>query len=102
METASAYDPVMNNDLTSLKNIGPASVRQLRDVGIESAAELRKVGALDAYRRLKHAFPRHVSLLMLYALEGALRDCHWNRLPPGVKEKLKQAVAHGRLRRRKP
>ncbi len=82
----------MSNDLTTLKNIGPASVRQLRDVGIESAAELRKIGALDAYRRLKHAFPRHVSLLMLYALEGALRDCHWNRLPPGVKDRLKKAA----------
>jgi hypothetical protein len=30
---------------------------------------------------------------MLYALEGALRGCHWNRLPPGMKEKL-QAAAH--------
>lgn len=89
----------MKTDLTMLKNIGPASARQLREVGIESAAELRRIGALDAYRRLKHAFPRHVSLLMLYALEGALRDCHWNRLPPGVKERLKQAAgAGGKLR----
>jgi len=89
----------MNNDLTSLKNIGPASASQLRDVGIETAAHLRKIGALDAYRRLKHAFPRHVSLVMLYALEGALRDCHWNRLPPGVKDRLKQAASRGRLPR---
>ena len=82
----------MNNDLTTLKNIGPASASQLRDVGIDTAAQLRKIGALDAYRRLKHAFPRHVSLLMLYALEGALRDCHWNRLPPGIRERLKKAA----------
>ena len=92
----------MNNDLIALKNIGPASVRQLRDVGIENAAQLRKIGALGAYRRLRHAFPRHVSLLMLYALEGAPRDCHWNRLPRGVKARLKQAVEKGRLRWRKP
>jgi hypothetical protein len=88
----------MRNDLTTLKNIGPASASQLRDVGIDAAA-LRKIGALDAYRRLKHAFPRHVSLLMLYALEGPLRDCHWNRLPPGIKERLKQALDGDRLRR---
>jgi DNA transformation protein and related proteins len=87
----------MTSDLIRLKNIGPASVRQLRDVGIESAAELRKLGALAAYRRLKHAFPREVSLVMLYALEGALRGCHWNHLPPGVKEKL-QTAAKGTAR----
>lgn len=89
--------PAMTNDLARLKNIGPASIRQLREVGIEDAAALRKLGALAAYRRLKHAFPREVSLLMLYALEGALRDCHWNRLPPGVKEKL-QAAAKAKAR----
>jgi DNA transformation protein len=92
----------MKDDLTTLKNIGPASASQLRDVGIGTAVELRKIGAVDAYRRLKHAFPRHVSLLMLYALEGALRDCHWNRLPPGVKDRLKRAVAGDRFERRKP
>lgn len=83
----------MTGDLLRLKNIGPASVRQLREVGIESEAALRRLGALAAWRRLKHAFPREVSLVMLYALEGALRGCHWNHLPPGVKERLKQAAA---------
>jgi DNA transformation protein len=89
----SYYDDAMRDDLTSLKNIGPASARQLREVDIADAAALRKLGAVAAYRRLKHAFPRQVGLLMLYALEGALRDCHWNSLPEGVKDRLKRAVA---------
>jgi DNA transformation protein len=80
------------DDLTKLKNIGPASARQLREVGIDNAARLRKLGALAAYRRLKHAFPRQVTLVMLYALEGALRNCHWNRLPSGVKGRLRAAA----------
>lgn len=84
---------MMTSDLIELKNIGPASVRQLREVGVADAAALRKLGAIAAYRRLKHAFPREVSLNMLYALEGALRACPWNRLPPGVREKLKAAAA---------
>lgn len=88
----SYYDDAMRGDLISLKNIGPASARQLREVDIADAAALRKLGAVAAYRRLKHAFPRHVSLNMLYALEGALRDCHWNQLPPGVKERLLAAA----------
>jgi hypothetical protein len=82
----------MPDDLLRLKNIGPASARQLHEVGIGSAAALRRHGALAAYRRLKHAFPREISLNMLYALEGALRDCHRNRLPPGVKETLLAAA----------
>lgn len=82
----------MTDDLMRLKNIGPASARQLREVGIENERSLRKLGALGAYLRLKHAFPRAVTILMLYALEGALRGCHWNRLPPGLKEKLKKAA----------
>jgi DNA transformation protein len=88
----------MTSDLMRLKNIGPASVRQLCEVGIEDAAALRRLGALAAYRRLKHAFPRQVSLVMLYALEGALRDCHWNHLPPAVKERLKAAAAKAKPR----
>lgn len=82
----------MTDDLLRLKNIGPATIRQLRDVGIGNEASLRRLGALAAYGRLKHAFPRQVTLVMLYALEGALRGCHWNHLPPGVKERLRRAV----------
>ena len=92
MHSASLWSPIMASDLIRLKNIGPASIRQLREVGIDDTAALRKLGALAAYRRLKHAFPREVTLVMLYALEGALRDCHWNRLPPGVKERLQAAA----------
>ena len=82
----------MTADLLDLKNIGPASVRQLREVGVATPAALRKMGAVATYRRQKHAFPRQITLVMLYALEGAIRDCHWNRLPPGVRESLKAAV----------
>ena len=91
MHSASLWSPIMASDLVRLKNIGPASARQLREVGIADEAALRKLGAIAAYQRLRHAFPREVSLVMLYALEGALRGCHWNRLPPGMKEKLRAA-----------
>lgn len=86
----------MTDELARLKNIGPASARKLREVGIGSPAALRSLGALAAYRRLRHAFPREVTILMLYAIEGAVRGCHWNRLPPGVKERLKAAAADRR------
>lgn len=82
----------MKKNLSQLKNLGPASQRWLQGVGIETEADLRALGAVDAYRRVKHAFPRQVSLVMLYALAGVIHGCHWNDLPPGLKDKLKAEV----------
>lgn len=76
-----------------MRNLGPVSERQLREIGIDSPAALRRLGAVAAYWRLKHRFPREVTLVMLYALEGALRDLHWNRLPADMKERLRAEVA---------
>jgi DNA transformation protein len=91
----------MSEDVEFLRNIGPKSARRLREVGIATAARLRRLGSVAAYRRLKHAFPREVSLVMLYALEGALLGCHWNHLPDGRKEALLQELEadHSRSRR---
>ena len=95
-----AYDWPMSRDLQSLRNIGPVSARQLREVGIGSPRTLRHLGSLAAYRRLKHAFPREVTLVMLYALEGALLNCHWNRLPPRRKAALRQELDQDQSRSR--
>lgn len=78
----------MGDALTSLKNVGPVTARQLQTVGITSAAELREAGALEAYRRLRAAYPSAITRVCLYALQGALLDCHWNDLPAGLKEQL--------------
>ena len=95
-----AYDWPMSRELRSLKNIGPVSARQLQEVGIGSARMLRRLGSLVAYRRLKHAFPREVTLVMLYALEGARLNCHWNRLPPGRKAALRRELGQDQSRSR--
>jgi DNA transformation protein len=73
-----------------LRNLGPASARWLAEAGIQSESDLRAVGAVAAYRRVKHMHPREVTLVMLYALEGALRDVPWNALPRDVKARLKR------------
>lgn len=85
----------MSTPLGSLKNIGPATIRQLKEVGIVDVETLRKTGTVAVYRRLKHAFPRHVTLNMAYALEGALLDCPWNRLPARRLDDLRAALADG-------
>ena len=43
-----------------------------------------------AYKVLQHQRPQKVNIMLLYALQGALLDVHWNALPPALKEQLKR------------
>jgi len=79
----------MSTPVEHLRNLGPKSAHMLADVGIKTEADLRNVGVIDAYRRVKHAHPRRASLLMLYALQGALMDIHWNLVPDEIRADLK-------------
>lgn len=70
-----------------LQNIGPKSAAWLRQVGIHQRAELAELGAVEAFIKVKRAGFRP-SLNLLYALEGALNDCHWQTLPAERREQL--------------
>jgi hypothetical protein len=48
---------------------------------------------VEAYRRLKFAFPRHTSLIALMALEGALTGRDWRKLDRDRLEALKREAA---------
>jgi DNA transformation protein len=74
----------------TLPGIGPVTQSRLEEAGIRSVSDLRSMGAVEAYRRLKFMLPRQVSLNALYALEAALRGCHWLDLPQDVKAALQQ------------
>ncbi len=74
-------------DLLGRKNLGMASVNILHAVGVNTYEDLSKVGAVEAYCRIK-ARGIHVSKVMLYALQGALMDVHWNDLSPDLKAQL--------------
>lgn len=78
-----------NQELLQLKNLGMASVNILHAIGINTYADLQRVGAVEAYRRIK-ARDINVSKVMLYALQGALMNVHWNDLSPDLKAKLVQ------------
>lgn len=85
-----------HSELLQLKNLGMASVNILRAVGINTYSDLRHTGAVAAYRKIK---ARHinVSKVMLYALQGALMDIHWNDLPPDLKAQLVAEAETGNL-----
>ncbi len=75
------------SELLQLKNLGAASVNILRAIGINTHADLQRLGAVETYRRIR-ARNINVSKVMLYALEGALMDVHWNDIPPDLKARL--------------
>jgi hypothetical protein len=70
-----------------LRNIGPKSAAWLRQVGLRSREDLAGVGAVDAFMRVKRAGFKP-SLNLLYALEGALLDCHWQEVPDARRNEL--------------
>jgi len=63
-----------------MRNIGPKSAAWLRQVGLRTPEDLAAAGPVDAFMRVKRAGFKP-SLNLLYALEGALCDCHWQEVP---------------------
>jgi len=74
-----------------LRNIGPKSAAWLRQVGLRTQEDLVAAGPVDAFMRVKRAGFKP-SLNMLYALEGALQDCHWQEIPEARRAELVAAV----------
>lgn len=75
-----------------MKNIGPKSRQWLTSVGIYTLDDIVSLGVVQTYKRVKAAYPEKVSLILVYALQGALLDLPWNELPPDMKEELKGQV----------
>lgn len=75
------------SELSKLKNLGAASINILHAIGINNYQDLQSIGPVEAYLRIKRR-DIHVSKVMLYALQGALMDVHWNDLDPEIKQQL--------------
>lgn len=75
------------SELLELKNLGMASVNILQAIGINSYEDLAEMGPVNAYCKIKGR-GIHVSKVLLYALQGALLDVHWNDLPAELKAQL--------------
>ena len=74
-----------------LRNIGPKSAAWLRQVGLRSLEDLAAVGAVEAYMKVRRAGFKP-SLNLLYSLEGALQDCHWQEVPDARRHELVMAA----------
>ncbi len=85
----------MAEELIELKNLGRTSVQWLNAVGIRDPEQLAQIGAVEAFCKIKGRGFK-VSKVLLYALEGALINAHWNQLDPAYKQRLiAQAVRQG-------
>ncbi len=79
------------DELEGLKNIGPQSAGWLRRIGITRRRQIAEAGPVTIYRLLRaEGYP--VTLNLVYALEGALQDLPWNRLPAQRVAELKAQV----------
>lgn len=70
-----------------MRNIGPKSAAWLRQVGLRTPEDLAAAGAVEAFMRVKRAGFKP-SLNLLYSLEGALCDCHWQEVPDARRTEL--------------
>ena len=78
-------------DDIKIRNVGPKSAAWLRQVGVRTQEDLVRLGPVDAFMKVKRAGFKP-SLNLLYALAGAIEDCHWTDLPDGTKAALLAAV----------
>lgn len=70
-----------------IRNVGPKSAAWLRQVGVRTIEDLRQTGVVETFLKVKRAGFRP-SLNLLYAMQGALDDCHWADLSDEVKANL--------------
>ena len=75
-----------------MKSMGPKSSEWLASVGIHTLDDVAQLDVVEAYRRVKAAYPDKVTLNMLWGLQAALLDLPWSELPPDIKEALKKQV----------
>jgi hypothetical protein len=74
-----------------MRNIGPKSAAWLRQVGLRSLQDIAAIGTVDAFMKVRRAGFKP-GLNLLYALEGALLDCHWQDVPEARRSELVQAA----------
>lgn len=67
----------MESDLTTIRNIGPATAQALIAAGVPDAAALRAMGADAAYRAMMDAGERP-HFIGYYVLHMALQGRPWN------------------------
>ena len=80
--------------LVQAKNIGPAVAKKLNSIGIYTLPDLAVRTPAKAYRELIAKFPGTTLPVSsyLFALQGALMNVDWHRLPKRLQKELLDKV----------
>lgn len=87
-ENLSTQKPPADTSLAHLLNLGPKSAAWLVRAGVHSRDEVMRLGVIETCRRVRAAgYP--ASVLLAFALEGALAGCHWRAIPGETRDHLR-------------
>ena len=79
-------------DIQALRNLGKTATHWLRAIGIHDRSQLAELGSAVVYNRVRQrGLPANV--VLLYSLEGALRDVRWRDLDEATKADLRDQAA---------
>jgi DNA transformation protein and related proteins len=94
--------PDDDTPVEDLMNMGPACKRWLHPVGVRTLGDLKSMPLGVLYEKVKRRIPRCNSVF-LYAVFGAVKNCHWNSLPPDIKRQLRDGarMVDAKLKREK-
>ena len=85
-------EKVVKDLAKQLRNVGPKLAAKLIEARIDSPEKLRQIGAKKAFEKMYAAgdFYGDFNAAYLYALEGAIRDCDWLKIPNKIKQEYKE------------
>lgn len=83
-----------NQDLSSLKNIGPTIQKRLQEIGINTKDDLKRIGPVSAYQKIQSKNPGKAIPVCyyLYSLQGALDSKHWDDISQKKKQTLLEQI----------
>ncbi len=82
-------------NFTSLRNIGKKTAKNLESMGVSDLEEMKKIGTEELffkYFQHKGGWNSGMCTCWLYAIEGAITDTDWWKIPDKKKEKFKKYV----------
>ncbi len=77
--------------MTKIRNIGKVSRQWLWEIEIYTLQDLQACGSVAAFKMVRARYP-HVSVNLLWALEGAISDLDWRKIPPDRKADLQRQL----------
>lgn len=81
----------MKSEIIKLKNLGEVSAKMLAEIDIFTKEDIVNTTPSIIYKLLKE-LGHPVSLMMVYALQGAIMDLHFIDIPENIKNRLKNEV----------